>query len=362
MSHRHSTCALLALALAGAAGCGGSVAGKAGGGERPRRPLVLTLVSASIGSRSATFVNGVERLTRGTVRIRVVSRYAAVSPRTPVASREQRIAKQLQNGQAQMASLPAWAWETQGMTSFRALETPMLIDDLPLLRHVVTSSIASDMLRGTISRGVVALGLVPDNLRRLVTRDRRLVSPSAFAGARVAVRSEAMARIVRALGATPVPDGGDFPGLVLQQRRADAADSAVPAMLGDGYAEAARYVPANVVFFPRINVIAINRKVFDQLTPTEQEALRDAARRSVEEATVGLADREAAAADVLCSLGMRFAPATHDQLAQLTAAVRPVTAQLERDPETRGFIERIAALKRRTPPGAPPAIPRGCAA
>jgi TRAP-type C4-dicarboxylate transport system substrate-binding protein len=352
---------LLALVLSGPAGCGGSVAGKAGAGDRPRRPLVLTMVVRS-GAGSRVFAGDVERRTRGAVRIRLVERYAAISARTSVASSERLIVGRLLSGRVQLASVPAWAWETQGVTSFRALQAPMLISDFALLRGVVTSSIADDMLRGTEARGVVGLGIVPENLRRLVARARRLVSPSAFAGARVLVRSPAMARIVRALGATPVPDEGDLSHVALQQGRVDAADSALSAVLGDGYSETARYASANVVLFPRANVIAINRKTFDRLTRTEQAALRAAARDSVRVTAAGGAEQEDAIAEVLCDLGVRFARASRGQLIELTAALRPVTAALERDPETRTFIARIAALKRATPPGPPLAIPRGCAA
>jgi hypothetical protein len=78
--------------------------------------------------------------------------------------------------------------------------------------------------------------------------------------------------------------------------------------------------------------------------------------------TRGLAEQEAAMAEALCERGMRFVRASRDQLAQLAAALRPVTAQLERDRPTRMFIERIVALKRRTPTSPSLPIPRGCAA
>jgi TRAP-type C4-dicarboxylate transport system substrate-binding protein len=365
MAARRAAGSLLAflLALSGAAGCGGSVAGKAGAGDRPRRPLVLTMALPSASNPGAMrFVDDVRRLTRGTLRIRLAAGYATTSTHASTAVAEQRTAARLQTGQVQLAWLAAWAWETQRVRSFRALQAPLLIGDVALLRRVVTSTIARDMLRGAEDRGVVGLGLVPDGLRRLVARDRRLVSPAAFAGARILVRSPGMARIVRALGATPIPDQGGSSGLALQQRGVDAADTELQVVIGDGYSEAARYVSANLVLFPRADIIDINRHVFDQLTRAEQQALREAARRSVDAVTRGLAEQEAAMAEVLCERGMRFVRASREQLAQLAAALRPVTARLERDRQTRTFIERIAALKRQTPPGPPLAIPRGCAA
>jgi TRAP-type C4-dicarboxylate transport system substrate-binding protein len=294
------------------------------------------------------------------VRIRVAR--PAFGARTPIASSERQIAEGLLSGKVQLGSFPTWTWETEGVNSFRALEAPLLISDFALMNKVVGSAIAREMLASTEDRGVVGLGLVPDNLRRLLVRDRRFVSPAGLMRARVLVRSTAMGQIANALGATAVTDEGDDSHLALQQGRVDAADEALPRSFGDGYSDVAKYAWSNVALFPRINVIAINRKVFDELTGTEQAALHLAARDAAGEAANHLTEGEDVAAEGLCESGLRFARASRGQLTELTAALRAVTAALERDGQTRRFIERIATLKSATPPGPELAIPHGCAA
>jgi hypothetical protein len=53
-----------------------------------------------------------------------------------------------------------------GVTSFQALQAPMLIDSYSLERAVIASSIPGQMLQGLNKVGVHGLGVVADGLRK----------------------------------------------------------------------------------------------------------------------------------------------------------------------------------------------------
>jgi hypothetical protein len=63
------------------------------------------------------------------------------------------------------------------------------------------------------------------------------------------------------------------------------------------------------------------------------------------------------ARDSLCQRGLRFLRANNQDLAQLRRAVQPVYDTLERNAETRSFLQRILAMKREARTTATPDAP-----
>jgi hypothetical protein len=126
-----------------------------------------------------------------------------------------------------------------------------------------------------------------------------------------------------------------------------------------GPVQPAPYVTANVTLWPQMDVLFANPSRLGALTGQQrgwlQQAAQDAAGR-----VAALADRDAQSLKNACRSGARFATASPADLAALRGAFAPVYASLERDPQTKAFIERIQALKRSAPAGAPLAIPAGC--
>ena len=95
------------------------------------------------------------------------------------------------------------------------------------------------------------------------------------------------------------------------------------------------------------------------LTQQQRGWLRQAAQDAAGP-SAALVDRDAQSLKNACQSGARFANASQADLATLRKAFAPVYASLERDPQTKAFIERIQALKRSTSAEAPLAIPAGC--
>jgi TRAP-type C4-dicarboxylate transport system substrate-binding protein len=348
-----------ALALAALPGCGGSLTTKAGGRERDRQATVLTMVVADGGQARTVFADGVRRLSHGTLRIEIRTANPSALGVSQLQAERRDIAR-VERGDIPMAWLPSRIWESEGVASFRALWAPFVVTSHALLWKIVSSLVAREMLRGTEKRGVVGLALVPVDLRRVLGRERPLVSLAAFRGARVATYSPTEAEVLRALGAIPRLDVAPVDNS-LRERRIDGVEAGAFYILVNGYAHTAPYVPANVVLFARTDVIAINKRAFDGLTPGQRASLREAARQTVR-AQRHLGDTETQLLEGLCELGARFGVATKAQLAQLEEAERPVYDELARDPEVRGYLEQIQAIKRRTAPDPPLKIPAGCAA
>ena len=84
-----------------------------------------------------------------------------------VVDADQTIARMVMTGELEMGSIPARAWDTEGVTSLRALHAPFLVTSESLLDEVVSSDLAEQMLDGLGSVDVTGLALLPEGLRRI---------------------------------------------------------------------------------------------------------------------------------------------------------------------------------------------------
>ncbi len=343
MSCKPLMAASLAL-LISAAGCGGS-GDKAGG---PRSVSLTLQAPDGASDLSDVFVREAERRSDGTLRIVVEGEaYSSADP-----ANEARLAAALRTGEAELTLLPSRAWESQGVKTFRALQAPLLVTDDGLLRRIVSGSVSREILRGTDRIGVIGLTLLPDSLRRTLGR-RAFTNLDALRGARIRiVDSATTAAGLRALGAIPVSGYvADEVGPGLTKGRLDGTESSAGSILDNNYQAVAKYLPANVVLFPKTNTIAISRRAFERLSSEQQDALREAAAATL---AASLETRSPDAADLerLCQAGVRLARATPAELAALRDGVEPVYEALRRDPATAKILRQIERLKAAAPSAA----------
>jgi TRAP-type C4-dicarboxylate transport system substrate-binding protein len=278
------------------------------------------------------------------------------------ATNEQNVIRDLVAGRLDLAWDPTRAWDLEGVTSLQALQAPFLVDNFPLLAKVITSPLVDELLSGSRVKGVVGLGLATENLRRPLAAKKALASLDDFRGVRInVIASELSDATMRALGARPMSVGaGRLLGDALAFGRLDAAETAIEGVYGNRYAAVAKYMTANVVFFPKVIAIDANAAAFEELTPAQRTALREAAEATAARSTAAAAAREQSDAAALCRAGLRFSRATSAQLARLVAAVDPVYDALTRDRLTARLVGEIQALKRQTAPGPRLALPAGC--
>ena len=283
------------VAVAVIAGCGGNNgSSKAGGGAPPLTLRIGTDDSPGLPAADAIneFAQLVEKRSAGAIRIEPVWHADGMSQR----DWDQRVARMVVGGQLDLGLVPTRAWDTEGVTSLRALNAPFLVTSADLVEQTVTGDIADTMLGGLVHAGVHGLTLLPEGLRHLFSFGDPFLTPTDLAGGTLRVpRSDTADALFTALGAKPddVTDAA-FESSVQAGTTVGAESSfllavGLPASTATG----------NLVLYPKINSLVINNGVFDRLSSTERNWLRDAA-NDTQQWVLAHPNDEAATAEAFC--------------------------------------------------------------
>jgi TRAP-type C4-dicarboxylate transport system substrate-binding protein len=326
---------VLLAVMAVLAGCTGPGLDKAGGAQA-RQPVVLTLANF-IGESVELdgFAGEVRRLSAGTMRIDIRSRW-----RPGQVDSENGLIGDVSAGKADLGVAGSRAWDSAGVSSFRALSAPLLINSYALQDRVLRSPMTGQMLRGLRPLGLAGIGVLPGPLRKPLGIARPLLRPSDYAGLRIGVQQSLVAdATMRALGATPVwfPATGAMTGL-------DGIEQQISSIQGYQYDKVGRYLTANVSLWPRPLVLFANGRTWAALTPAQQRILSQAVTGDQAAETNVARYNERTDTAILCRRGMRFLTASPADLAALRRAVQPVYHQLQRDPQTGRYIRQIEAM------------------
>jgi TRAP-type transport system periplasmic protein len=348
--------AMIGAVLAGGCSGGGAAGDKAGGSGEP---VVLRLANTSGDLNAAPvigdFVSQVKERSGGNLRIQVVNRWGEYA-----ADAEQQVVRAVAAGKADLGWAGARVFDTMGVTSFQALQAPMLIDSYPLERAVVASDLPGQMLQGLNKVGVRGLGLLADGLHKPIGVDHPMLDAPDWRGITFGTfRSRIQAQAIRSLDATPLEAFGSERDQALKDGKLQAFELHLFGYETNVLAPRAPYVTANVNLWPQMDVLLANPARLAALTDQQRGWLRQAASDAAGR-SAALADRDARLVTFLCASGARFANASQADLAALRKAFAPVYASLQQDPQTRAFIQRIQELKQAIPAEAPLAIPAGC--
>jgi TRAP-type transport system periplasmic protein len=253
---------------------------------------------------------------------------------------DQLVARAVVAGDLDLAIVPARAWDTEGVTSLRALTTPLLLTSEELVAEVVTSDLTAELLAGLEDVGVVGLGLPPESLRRLFAFGDPPASAASWAGAIVrAPRSATIYEFLDALGMEPDDLGGgptDRFGDGVRDGTVVAAESSLPAGTLPGQVIALGGPP----LFAKINTLVVNADVFGALTATDQQVVRESATATVAWAIETMPD-ESEDARAFCERSSVAAGIPTDELEQAAAKVED---ELRDDPATAALIDAIGDL------------------
>ncbi len=333
---------LLAAVALLAAGCGGGEAEgtKAGGDAAPVTLRIGT--DDGPGRRSGEqieeFARQVEALTDGQVRIEPVWQAAGD---TGADDWDQKVARLVVDGELDLGLIPARAWDTEGVTTLRALNAPFLVTSDEMTARVVTSDVADDMLAGLDPIGVRGLALLPEGMRIVVSFGDPLLSPDDFTGALLRVPASATTYATfEALGA--FPDDVTANDAAIAAGDVDGAETSLSLALTTLPAPV-RSATGNVLLWPKVNSLVINSERYDGLSEETREALGQAAAATRDWAveTVPHVAEEAAA---FCEAGGTIVLASPGDLAALQAATAPVVDEMRRDDQTRAIIQAIDDL------------------
>jgi len=354
------TTVALAVIAAVVGGCGGGAAGDKAGGAG--EPVVLRMANTNgdLNDLPAVqaFVSQVEERSGGNLRIQVVNRWGDYAN-----DAEEQVVRAVAAGKADLGWAGTRVFDTLGVTSLQALQTPMLIDSYALERAVVASEIPGQMLQGLTETGVRGLGILADGLRQPIAVKHPLLGVGDWRGITFgSAKSQIQARAIRALGATPMEIFRRSRNQALLDGTLQGFEMSLLVYEHNVPPPRAPYVTANVILWPQLDVLLANPGRLARLTGQQRGWLQQAAQAAADRsaALAERAHRDAQALKNACQSGARLATASPADLAALRTAFAPVYASLERDPQTKAFIERIQALKRSAPAGAPLAIPAGC--
>jgi TRAP-type C4-dicarboxylate transport system substrate-binding protein len=330
---RHITTLALALVAAFGAGCSTDDEGtKAGGGDAP---VTLRIGADDFQGRPASdqmeqFAARVRTLSGGEVRVKPVFHAAGNGP-----DWDQRVARMVTSGELDMGMIPSRSWDTEGVTSLRALNAPFLVTTDELTADVVSGELADELMSGLDEAGVVGLALVPEGMRHPFGLKKPLLGPADYEGQRIRTpTSDTAAAVFAALGARADDQEVD-------ENRHAGVDSS--------YVLDAPGIPTgNVTFYPKVNSLVINEKAYQELDESQQEVLAKAAAETRDWA-IANNPTDADGAEGYCENGAGVALATDAQLAALERATRPVYTELARDEQTREIIAAIRELAAETP-------------
>jgi TRAP-type C4-dicarboxylate transport system substrate-binding protein len=332
---------LVVVAMAfNASACAGSEHDKAGG-SAAGKPVVLALANPDpdrTNLDSPDFVAAVERLSDDSIRVEVEFGWGGNDTGEKA---EERAVADVRAGKVDLAVIPARAWDRLGITSFRALLAPFLVDSLALEEQVLESPVAGRMLEGVEALGLVGIALLPGELRYPLGITKPLVAARDYRGATVGIRPTPVAeQTFRALGASSETyQPGAISGL-------DGAELGAVTIGWNRYDERARAITANVVFWPRAMTIVMNRRAYEALSERQRELLRRAGREGLRPLVERIQHDTETWLTAACSRrAFSFVDASAAERAALRAAVAPVYDELDRDPLTRELLSAIQELR-----------------
>jgi TRAP-type C4-dicarboxylate transport system substrate-binding protein len=353
MSATRSLPALTVLAAAACAvGCAGMTHDRAGGGQRAK-PVVLTLASHDTGAGAREWIDAVQRLSGGSVRITQRPDW-----RDREVDYERHTIDDVRSGKVDLALIPARAYDTLGVRSFQALLAPLLVDSYPVERAVLTSHVPDRMLAGVAPLGVVGVAALPGALQYVLSMTAPLLRPLDYAthgrtGWEIGVRpSRLTAATFRALGARAVAIApGD------DRTRYLSVEQSPSEILAFHYQDVTQgeSLARNIALWPRVMTVVMNREAYRRLSASQRRALVGAGSAATGPAVQRIERADAHAMRTFC----RVRP-FHQQVHVLTAtptdldltrrALRPVYAELIGDPATAGGIRAIRSIRHATRP------------
>ena len=331
---RGSLFGAVAAVLTTSCGAEGGTSDKAGGtGD----PVVLRMATIN-GDLAFTpqvryLVDRVEEVSEGNLRIEMVYEVGGFEP-TPSSRSSGR-----RRGRYDLGVVGTQVFDTLGVTSFRALTAPMLVDSYPCRPRSSRAAHGSDDAGAHRGRR---------HWRRRVGgrtaeaggRGGAAGRPAGLAGShlqhlplRRSVRGDPGARRI------PVAVLGDARDQALREGSLDGFESSLLAYRLNAQEETAPYLTTNVTLWPQTLAAVANPDLDGRLTDEQRDWLRQAADEAAGRSSA-LADTDAQSLEDICAAGARLTEASEAELAALQKAFASVYADFRRDPETGEFLER----------------------
>lgn len=250
---------------------------------------------------------------------------------------DQKVARLVVSGELDLGNIPARAWDTEGVTSLRALNAPMLVTSDDQVAQVISSDLAATMLAGLGSVGVEGLALLPEGLRRVFWFDEPEPTVATFQGAFLRVPASATTYATfEGLGARP-------DDATASSADVDGAESSFLLVRTVGRGPTSTTV-GNLALWPKVNSLVANQGVLRGLAEDLQAVLRDSA-AATRAWAVQAQPTDAQLATSFCGGGGRVVLVDDAEVAAFRRATAPVIDQLRQDATTAGVMDAIEDLE-----------------
>jgi tripartite ATP-independent transporter DctP family solute receptor len=221
---------------------------------------------------------------------------------------------------------------------------PFLFRDIDHFRKVMYGPEGQKILDAFQAKGMIALTFYESGARSMYAK-RAIHSPADMKGLKVRVQpSDLMVDEIKAMGGTPTPMPTAEVYTGLKTGIVDAAENNLPTYEEGKHFEVAQvYSETQHSMTPE--VLVFSKKVWDTLTPQEQQIIKKAAADSVPYYEKLWTAREADAAKTVTKGGATIVqPAQIDRAAFVTA-MQPVWAKYEKTPQMKQLVDEIQAVK-----------------
>src|SRR4051794_12488829 len=302
-----------------------------------------------------SFVSTVESSSHRRLRIQVDQRtYFSETP-----GGEAKLAEDLGTGKVDLGYLPSRDWAQAGAAGFAALQAPGLLTTTAQAVQLAQDPIAAQLLGGLSAKGVVGLGLIPDEARRLITRKPVLGAPD-LRGERIRIGDNAQtAAMIAALGADAVQ------GLTARQtkgrlltRELDGVETGPTPATQNTYNDPAPYL-TSFSLIPKFEVLAANKAFWRKLPRGDQRLVQAAVIATVSRAAIDVPAREAHQLRLMCAGGLVIVRPSDDALASILAAAERARPTGSANVTLIGRIAAAVGATERRADAAP--VPAGCA-
>lgn len=288
------------------------------------------------------FVDEVQRLSEGTIRI---DPQWDAEPEG-VHDWDQHVARSVADGEFDLALVPGRAWDELGVTTLRALDTPLFVTSLDLVESVLTSDLRGELMAGLPRAGVVGLDIFPSELRHPFGYGKPLLDADDYRDAVIRAPTSATTRMfLERLGATVVDDPPD--------PRVQRGDESSYGLNNHG-----DVATGNLTFFPKTETLVMDADVRERLRDDQWEVLQRAAATTRSWLFDNLPSDAESAAE-FCGRDGRIVAAGQADIVSFQPAAAEVRQKLEEDEATREIIQAIDDLKDSSTGGPGPVT--GCA-
>lgn len=245
---------------------------------------------------------------------------------------------QVRTGALDMARINASA--LHGVAPATVIPTlPFLFASTERRRRILEGPVGEELLASLAAVDLVGLCFYDAGPRSIYTPGKAVRTPADMKGLRIRVQtSSAMAEVMQALGAQPIPTPYAHVRGQLAAGTIDAAENNIISYLASRHYEVARVYSLTEHVAPPA-VVIFSRQAWNRLATEDQAIIRQAARDSVAYHRKVFDEQEAAARAALVAAGIQFV-ADVDKAA-FAKVLAPLYPRLVTDPRHRALIERV---------------------